>query len=244
MKRRTRRILLPLILLLLCTLLVGCVENKVGITINAQGDGTVTYDYRIAKAVVDQYFSAYTPASFADAELREIDNEIYYVYSETVIYESHAEMQNGLSSLSLFHETGSNFFSEVVIEPTSLRLTTNPRMIPDDVKLMAEDEGITIYEYMTLHVHVTMPSAVISHTTGKLAPDGQSVDITFEDLSRAETCEIQCVEIKEPMPTWIILLIVAGTVAITVGIAAGVTIGMTRRRRRRAEAMPDMPVDF
>lgn len=245
MKRRTRRILLPLILLLLCTLLAGCVENKVGITINGQGaGGTVTYDYRIAKAIVDQYFTAYMPEALKTADLQEIDGEVYYIGSESTSYSSHAELQNGLCSLSLFHETGSAFFSEVVIEETSIRLTTNPRVIPKDIQVLAEAEGVTIFEYITLHVHVTMPTQVTSYSAGTLSSDGQSLDVTFGDLSRAETCEIHCLLIKKPMPTWAVLLIVFGTLGVTAGIAIGVTVGLNRRRKRRAEAMPDLPVDF
>ncbi len=236
--KKASKVALLLLLTALTVLLSGCVKNELALNVDPDGGGTFIYVYRVEKGIADEYF----PPGFAeDCLYEEIDGKLYYCKSNTVTVGSYAELEEALLTLPFIVEDGTCLFSEAVIREDYIRLFTASDLIPGDIVAMAEQNGIDIYDHVTLEVAVTMPYWVETSSLGDLSSDGYGVTAVVEDLSRSHVIELECVK---PFVFPVVSVAVACVCTLLVAGATWVILEYVKRRRlKRAEAMPDLPVD-
>ena len=236
--KKASKVALLLLLTALTVLLSGCVKNELALNVDPDGGGTFTYVYRVEKGIADEYF----PPGFAeDCLYEEIDGKLYYCKSNTVTVGSYAELEATLINLPFMAEDGMRLFTEATVREDYVRLCTASDVIPGDIVTMAEKNGIDIYDYITLEVAVTMPYRVETSSLGDLSSDGYGVTVVVEDLSRSHVIELQCVK---PLVFPVVPVTIACVCVIfAAGTMWGVLQYVKRRQLKRAEAMPDLPVD-
>ena len=246
--------ILTLIMLLICTALIlaSCVDSSLSVTVTETG-GTIAYEYYVDKEIADEYFNAELPEGLAACQIDEIDGRICYVYSESFTVQSFDELENKLCNIKLYGEDGMNVFSSASATPQSLRLTVNP-FVTEDIKDIALIQGADLAELTKLTLTVTMPYEIEQYSEGTLSEDKKTLTLELSGFDVEKNVELKCVEqITEAPPItvqpkepsrlpWILggifitLAVIGATVALSVFL-------VTRRKRRRAEAMPDTPID-
>ena len=246
--------LIPLFAALLCSALIlaSCADSDLSVTVTENG-GTIAYEYYADKEIVDEYFNAELPEGLAACQIDEIDGRICYVYSESFTTQSFDELEDKLCNITLYGEDGMNVFSSASATSQSLRLTVNP-FVTEDIKDIALIQGADLAELTKLTLTVTMPYEIEQYSEGTLSKDKRTLTLELSGFDVEKNVELKCVEqITEAPPItvqpkepsrlpWILggifitLAVIGATVALSVFL-------VTRRKRRRAEAMPDTPID-
>lgn len=240
--------LIPLFAALLCTalLLCSCVNTRLNIVINETG-GVIQYEYYIDKSAADEYFGEDLPDGLSACEIDEIDGRICYVYSEIFTAQSFAELEEKLCNINLYGEDGMNVFSSASATLRSLRLTVNP-CITEDIKDIALIQGAELDELAKLTLTVTMPYEIEQYSEGTLSEDKKTLTLEISSFDTEKQIELNCVndEKGHKQFPWKILLIIGGiilTLAVIGAIIYGIVFLIKRRNRKKAEAMPDIPID-
>ena len=242
--------ILTLIMLLICTalLLVSCADADLAVTVTESG-GTIVYEYYVDKEIADEYFNTELPDGLAACQIDEIDGRICYVFSESFTAQSFDELENKLCNIKLYGEDGMNVFSKTTASGTSLALTLNP-FVTEDIKDIAIIQGADINDLARLSLKITMPYEIEQYSEGALSENKKTLTLEISNFDMQKSVEVKCAErladeapekppSKVPLIIGIILLIltvIGATVALSVFL-------ITRRNRRRAEAMPDIPID-
>ena len=215
-----------LLLLTIAFTLTGCISNEVGIEVDDDG-GKLTYTWKVDKATADAYYGERLPATIKNAEVIEQDGKTYYSKITSAQYSSLGELRMALENLCLFGEDGINLFEDVYVDKNRIALTTSADFAPTG------SDGVN--GYITLDLTVKMPRRVTVHTLGTVLEDGKTVSIHLEDLSTAHLIDVTCAADYSA-----VIAIASGVVILGCGAAA---LLIHRRQRKRAEAMPDIPVD-
>ena len=244
-----KKILLLLIALLCITLiLASCSGSDLAVNVTENG-GTIAYRYYVDMEIADEYFGEDLPDGLSACEIDEIDGRICYVYSESFTAHSFTELEEKLCNINLYGEDGMNVFSSASANSTSLKLTINP-CITEDIKDIALIQGADLDELTRLSLTVTMPYEIEQYSEGALSENKRTLTLELSDFDVEKNVELKCAEkltdeapekppSKVPLIIGIILLIltvIGATVALSVFL-------VTRRNRRRAEAMPETPID-
>ena len=248
--------LIPLFSALLCTALIlaSCADTDLAVTVTENG-GTVSYSYSVDKEIADGHFGTELPDGIKACEIDEIDGRICYVFSESFTAQSFDELEDKLCNITLYGEDGMNVFSSASANSTSLRLTVNP-CVTEDIKDIALIQGADLTELTKLTLTVTMPYEIEQYYEGTLSEDKKTLTLELSTFDAEKNVELKCaeettetksppvtVQPKEPsMLPWILggvfitLTVIGATVSLSVFL-------VTRRKRRRAEAMPETPID-
>ena len=140
-----------------------------------------------------------------------------------------------------------NAFSSAIITSRSLTLTVNP-CVTEDVKDIALIQGVSIEDIAILSLSVTMPYEIEQYSEGALSEDKKTLTLELSSFDTEKQIELNCVN-DEKAPKqfpWKILLIIGGiilTLAVIGAIIYGIVFLIKRRNRKKAEAMPDTPID-
>ena len=246
--------ILTLIMLLICTALIlaSCADSDLSVTVTENG-GTIAYEYYVDKEIADEYFNAELPEGLAACQIDEIDGRICYVYSESFTAQSFTELEEKLCNIKLYGEDGMNVFSSASVSSTILKLTTKA-FVTEDIKDIALMQGADLGELTKLSLTVTMPYEIEQYSEGALSEDKRTLTLELSSFDVEKNVELRCAEqITEAPPVtvqpkepsrlpWILggifitLAVIGATVALSVFL-------ITRRKHRRAEAMPDIPID-
>ena len=252
--KKTLLKLIPLFSALLCTalLLCACADSSLKVTVNENG-GMVAYRYYVDKEIADKHFSAEFPEGLQACEIDEIDGRICYVYSESFTAQSFAELEDMLCDIKLYGEDGMNVFSSASASSTSLKLTINP-FVTEDIKDIALIQGAELNELTRLKLTVTMPYEIDQYSEGTLTEDKKTLTLELSRFDVEKNVDLKCaepiteapilpVQPKEPSRVPLILgviLIILAVIGATIALSVFL---ITRRKRRRAEAMPETPID-
>ena len=244
-----KKILLLLIALLcIALILASCAGSDLAVNVTENG-GTIAYRYYVDMEIANEYFGEDLPDGLNACEIDEIDGRICYVYSESFTAHSFTELEEKLCNINLYGEDSMNAFSSASANSTSLKLTINP-CITEDIKDIALIQGADLDELTRLSLTVTMPYEIEQYSEGALSEDKRTLTLELSDFDVEKNVELKCAErladeapekppSKVPLIIGIILLIltvIGATVALSVFL-------ITRRNRRRAEAMPETPID-
>ena len=246
--------LIPLFAALLCSALIlaSCADSDLSVTVTENG-GTIAYEYYADKEIVDEYFNAELPDGLAACQIDEINGRICYVYSEKFTAQSFTELEDKLCNITLYGEDGMNVFSSASVTSQSLRLTVNP-FVTEDIKDIALIQGADLAELAKLSLTVTMPYEIEQYSEGTLSEDKKTLTLELSRFDVEKNVELKCAEqITEAPPVTVQpkepsrLPLVLGVILIILAVI-GATIALsvfliTRRKHRRAEAMPDIPID-
>ena len=246
--------LIPLFAALLCSALIlaSCADSDLSVTVTENG-GTIAYEYYADKEIVDEYFNAELPDGLAACQIDEINGRICYVYSEKFTAQSFTELEDKLCNITLYGEDGMNVFSSASVTSQSLRLTVNP-FVTEDIKDIALIQGADLAELAKLSLTVTMPYEIEQYSEGTLSEDKKTLTLELSRFDVEKNVELRCAEqITEAPPVTVQpkepsrLPLVLGVILIILAVI-GATIALsvfliTRRKHRRAEAMPDIPID-
>ena len=241
-------------LTLIVLILASCADTDLAVNVTENG-GTIAYQYYVDKEIADEHFGTELPDGIKACEIDEIDGRICYVFSESFTAQSFDELEDKLCNITLYGEDGMNVFSSASANSTSLRLTVNP-CVTEDIKDIALIQGADLTELTKLTLTVTMPYEIEQYSEGTLSEDRKTLTLELSNFDVEKNVELKCAEetteIKSPLVSvqpkepsmlpWIL-----GGVLITLA-AIGATVSLsvflvTRRKRRRAEAMPDTPID-
>ena len=244
--------ILTLIMLLICTALIlaSCADSDLSITVTENG-GTVAYKYYVDKQIADEYFNSELPEGLATCQIDEIDGRICYVYSENFTAQSFDELEDKLCNITLYGEDGMNVFSSASATSQSLRLTVNP-FVTEDIKDIALIQGADLDELTKLSLTITMPYEIEQYSEGTLSEDRKTLTLELSGFDVEKNVELKCAEPiteappiqAEPQnPNTNRIVGVLIILAVIVAIALLSIFLITRRNRRRAEAMPDTPID-
>ena len=244
--------ILTLIMLLICTALIlaSCADSDLIVNVTENG-GTIAYEYYVDKEIADEYFNAELPDGLAACQIDEIDGRICYVYSESFTAQSFDELEDKLCNITLYGEDGMNVFSSASATSQSLRLTVNP-FVTEDIKDIALTQGADLVELTKLTLTVTMPYEIEQYSEGTLSEDKRALTLKLSGFDVERNIELKCAEpITEAPPiqaepqnqnaSRIIGILII--LAVIVAIALLSVFLVTRRNRRRAEAMPETPID-
>ena len=244
--------ILTLIMLLICTALIlaSCADSDLIVNVTENG-GTIAYEYYVDKEIADEYFNAELPDGLAACQIDEIDGRICYVYSESFTAHSFTELEDKLCNIVLYGEDGMNVFNSASANSTSFKLTTKA-FVTEDIKDIALTQGADLTELTKLTLTVTMPYEIEQYSEGTLSKDKRTLTLELSGFDVEKNVELKCAEpITEAPPIQAepqnpntnrivgVLIILAVIVAIAL-LSIFLT---TRRNRRRAEAMPDTPID-
>ena len=246
--------ILTLIMLLICTALIlaSCADSDLSVTVTENG-GTIAYEYYVDKEIADEYFNAELPEGLAACQIDEIDGRICYVYSESFTAQSFTELEEKLCNIKLYGEDGMNVFSSASVSSTILKLTTKA-FVTEDIKDIALMQGADLGELTKLSLTVTMPYEIEQYSEGALSEDKRTLTLELSSFDVEKNVELRCAEqITEAPPVTVQpkepsrLPLVLGVILIILAVI-GATIALsvfliTRRKHRRAEAMPDIPID-
>ena len=144
-----------------------------------------------------------------------------------------------------------NVFSSASASSTSLTLTVNP-FVTEDIKDIALIQGADLDELTKLSLTVTMPYEIEQYSEGTLSEDKRTLTLELSRFDVEKNVELKCAEpITEAPPiqaepqnqnaSRIIGILII--LAVIVAIALLSVFLVTRRNRRRAEAMPETPID-
>lgn len=246
--------ILTIIMLLICTALIlaSCADSDLSVTVTENG-GTVAYKYYVDKEIADEYFNAELPDGLAACQIDEIDGRLCYLYSESFTAQSFTELEDKLCNIKLYGEDGMNVFSSASASSTSLKLTTKA-FVTEDIKDIALMQGADLGELTKLSLTVTMPYEIEQYSEGALSEDKRTLTLELSSFDVEKNVELRCAEqITEAPPVTVQpkepsrLPLVLGVILIILAVI-GATIALsvfliTRRKHRRAEAMPDIPID-
>ena len=246
--------ILTLIMLLICTALIlaSCADSDLSVTVTKNG-GTIAYEYYVDKEIADEYFNSELPDGLKACQIDEIDGRLCYVYSESFTAQSFTELENKLCNIKLYGEGGMNVFSSASASSTSLALTVNP-FVTEDIKDIALIQGADLDELTKLSLTVTMPYEIEQYSEGTLSEDKRTLTLELSRFDVEKNVELKCaepiteapiltVQPKEPSRLPLILgviLIILAVIGATIALSVFL---ITRRKHRRAEAMPDIPID-
>ena len=244
--------ILTLIMLLICTALIlaSCADSDLIVNVTENG-GTIAYEYYVDKEIADEYFNAELPDGLAACQIDEIDGRICYVYSESFTAQSFDELEDKLCNIKLYGEDGMNVFNSASANSTSFKLTTKA-FVTEDIKDIALIQGADLDELTKLTLTVTMPSEIEQYSEGTLSEDKRTLTLELSGFDVKKNVELKCAEPITEAPTIqaepqnpntsriVGVLII---LAVIVAIALLSIFLITRRNRRRAEAMPDTPID-
>lgn len=246
--------ILTLIMLLMCTALIlaSCADSALIVNVTENG-GTIAYEYYVDKEIADEYFNAALPEGLAACQIDEVDGRICYVYSESFTAQSFDELEDKLCNITLYGEDGMNVFSSASATSQSLRLTVNP-FVTEDIKDIALIQGADLTELTKLSLTVTMPYEIEQYSEGTLSEDKRTLTLELSNFDVEKNVELKCaeqitetpsvtVQPKEPSRLPLILSTTLIILAAIVAIALLSIFLITRRNRRRAEAMPETPID-
>ena len=248
--------LIPLFSALLCTALIlaSCADTDLAVTVTENG-GTVAYSYSVDKEIADGHFGAELPDGLKRCSVDEINGRICYVFSESFTAQSFDELEDKLCNITLYGEDGMNVFSSASANSTSLRLTVNP-CVTEDIKDIALIQGADLTELTKLTLTVTMPYEIEQYSEGTLSKDKKTLTLELSNFYAEKNIDLKCVEKttetktppvtvqpKEPsMLPWILGGVLITLTAIGAIVMLSVFL-VTRRKRKRAEAMPETPID-
>lgn len=243
---------LVLIMLLICVALIlaSCADAELKVNVTEKG-GTVAYKYYVDKELADEYFNAELPDGIKACQIDEIDGRLCYVYSESFTAHSFSALEKKLCNIKLYGEDGMNAFSSASASSTSLKLTTKA-FVNEDLKDIALIQGADLLELASLSLTVTMPYEIEQYSEGTLSEDKRTLTLELSGFDVEKNVELKCAEpITEAPPiqaepqnqnaSRIIGILII--LAVIVAIALLSIFLITRRNRRRAEAMPDTPID-
>ena len=246
--------ILTLIMLLICTALIlaSCADSDLSVTVTENG-GTIAYEYYVDKEIADEYFNAELPEGLATCQIDEIDGRLCYVYSESFTAQSFTELEEKLCNIKLYGEDGMNVFNSALANSTSLKLTINP-CITEDIKDIALIQGADLDELTKLTLTVTMPYEIEQYSEGTLSEDKRTLTLELSRFDVEKNVELKCAEqITEAPPVTVqpkepsrlplilgVILIILAVIGATIALSVFL---ITRRKHRRAEAMPDTPID-
>ena len=246
--------ILTLIMLLICTALIlaSCADSDLSVTVTENG-GMIAYEYYVDKEIADEYFSAELPEGLATCRIDEIDGRICYVYSESFTAQSFTELENKLCNIKLYGEDGMNVFNSALANSTSLKLTTKA-FVTEDIKDIALIQGADLDELTKLSLTVTMPYEIEQYSEGTLSEDKRTLTLELSRFDVEKNVELKCAEpITETPPVTVqpkepsrlplilgVILIILAVIGATIALSVFL---ITRRKHRRAEAMPDIPID-
>lgn len=243
---------LVLIMLLICTALIlaSCADAELKVNVTEKG-GTVVYKYYVDKELADEYFNAELPDGLAACQIDEINGRICYVYSESFTAQSFTELENKLCNIKLYGEDGMNVFSSASASSTSLKLTAKA-FVTEDIKDIALIQEADLKELARLSLTVTMPYEIEQYSEGTLSEDKRTLTLELSSFDVEKNVELKCAEpiteappiqagTQNPNTLRIVGVII--TLVVIVAIALLSIFLITRRNRRRAEAMPDTPID-
>lgn len=244
--------ILTLIMLLISTALIlaSCADSDLIVNVTENG-GTIAYEYYVDKEIADEYFNAELPDGLAACQIDEIDGRICYVYSESFTAHSFTELENKLCNIKLYGEDGMNVFSSASANSTSFKLTTKA-FVTEDIKDIALTQGADLTELTKLSLTVTMPYEIEQYSEGTLSEDKRTLTLELSGFDVEKNVELKCAEPiteappiqAEPQnPNTNRIVGVLIILAVIVAIALLSIFLITRRNRRRAEAMPDTPID-
>ena len=246
--------ILTLIMLLICTALIlaSCVDSSLSVTVTETG-GTIAYEYYVDKEIADEYFNAELPEGLAACQIDEIDGRICYVYSESFTVQSFDELENKLCNIKLYGEDGMNVFRSASANSTSFKLTTKA-FVTEDIKDIALIQGADLDELTKLSLTVTMPYEIEQYSEGTLSEDRKTLTLELSRFDVEKNVELKCaepiteapilpVQPKEPSRLPLILGVILIILAVIGATTALSVFLITRRKHRRAEAMPDIPID-
>ncbi len=238
MQTKTKRICTLLCTVCALLLMCGCIEQRADIVINSDGSGTVSYAFQINRSVVDRYFSE-LPAQLQNAYVRQIGGEDYYCGEVKPDAET---LDQQIKSLCLFGSSKFSIFSSASADAERLVLITNPIILSASLAAVLESEQLDIYELIKLKLTITMPYEIKEYNAGELSYDKRTVNITLGDLGHENR-----IEIYSPKPFDPTVLIHAAITAASVAAIGCASFGIIKfvqhRKRKLAEAMPDIPVD-
>lgn len=237
-KQTPKRILPFLALCLLGLTLSGCVENRVGVTLDGQGGGEVVYTMRASKTAIDSYLGDRSLPEGLTVET--VGGEDCYSQTIRKTCANAGELEAAIRSIYLFDTGAETLFREVTIDPCRIHLSTRPSPLSQDVHDLVAADGVDLYDYLTLDLTVTMPTKIVACTGGRVSSDGRSVTVTVEDLREPFSLTVEC---AETIPLGTVILIALGGATLLAGLAMGSVALIRHRNRKRAEAMPDVPVD-
>ena len=246
--------ILTLIMLLICTALIlaSCADSDLSVTVTENG-GTIAYEYYVDKEIADEYFNAELPEGLAACQIDEIDGRICYVYSERFTTQSFTELENKLCNIKLYGEDGMNAFNSASANSTSLKLITKA-FVTEDIKDIALIQGADLDELTKLSLTVTMPYEIEQYSEGALSEDKRTLTLELSRFDVEKNVELKCAEPITEAPILLVqpkepsrLPLILGVILIILAVI-GATIVLsvfliTRRKHRRAEAMPDIPID-
>ena len=244
--------ILTLIMLLICTALIlaSCADSDLIVNVTENG-GTIAYEYYVDKEIADEYFNAELPDGLAACQIDEINGRICYVYSESFTAQSFTELENKLCNIKLYGEDGMNVFNSASANSTSFKLTTKA-FVTEDIKDIALTQGADLTELAKLTLTVTMPYEIEQYSEGTLSEDKRTLTLELSGFDVEKNVELKCAEPiteappiqAEPQnPNTSRIVGVLIVLAVIVAIALLSIFLITRRNRRRAEAMPDTPID-
>ena len=243
-----RRILLFAILLCIAILICSCAGSDLVVNVTENG-GTVAYKYYVDMKIADEYFGEDLPDGLSACEIDEIDGRICYVYSESFTAQSFAELEEKLCNINLYGEDGMNVFSSASVSNTNIKLTINP-CITEDIKDIALIQGAELDELTRLSLTVTMPYEIEQYSEGALSEDKRTLTLELSDFDVEKNVELKCAERladeapeKPPSKVPLIIGIILLILTVIGAIAAHSVFLVTRRNRKRAEAMPETPID-
>ena len=244
--------ILTLIMLLMCTALIlaSCADSDLIVIVTENG-GTIAYEYYVDKEIADEYFNAELPDGLAACQIDEIDGRICYVYSESFTAQSFDELEDKLCNIKLYGEDGMNVFSSASANSTSFKLTTKA-FVTEDIKDIAFTQGADLAELTKLSLTVTMPYEIEQYSEGTLSEDKRTLTLELSGFDVEKNVELKCAEPiteappiqaepQNPNASRIVGVLII--LAVIVAIALLSIFLITRRNRRRAEAMPDTPID-
>lgn len=239
---------LVLIMLLICAALIlaSCADAELKVNVTEKG-GTVAYKYYVDKELADEYFNAELPDGIKACQIDEIDGRLCYVYSESFTAHSFSALEKKLCNIKLYGEDGMNAFSSASASSTSLKLTTKA-FVNEDLKDIALIQGADLLELASLSLTVTMPYEIEEYSEGTLSEDKKTLTLMLSSFDVEKNVEIKCAEpiTEAPLtqsPNTLRIIGVLITLVVIVAIALLVVFLITRRNRKRAEAMPDTPID-
>lgn len=253
--------LIPLFAALLCTsvLLSACADGQLSVTVSENG-GSLCYEYYVNKRLADEHFDGTLPIGLQACEIDEVNGELCYVYSESLTAQSLGELEKKLCDIKLYGEDGMNIFSSASASSRSLTLTVNP-FVTDDIKDVALIRGADLEALTRLTLKVTMSHEIERYSEGALSDDKRTLTLTLSGFDAPKSIEIKCVEAEteatvpmpepepsEPKPSRLpFILSVIGVVSLiltVIGVAISICVFLIKRKKRkRAEAMPDTPID-
>ena len=246
--------LIPLFAALLCTALIlaSCADTDLAVTVTDNG-GTISYSYSVDKEIADGHFGAELPDGLKRCSVDEIDGRICYVFSESFTAQSFDELEDKLCNITLYGEDGMNVFSSASANSTSLRLTVDP-CVTEDIKDIALIQGADLTELTKLTLTVTMPYEIEQYSEGTLSDDRKTLTLELSNFDVEKNVGLRCAEQESETPILLVqpkepsrLPLILGVILIILAVI-GATIALsvfliTRRKHRRAEAMPDIPID-